>query len=71
MSRDICIRFGERLRALREGRGISQMALAAKVGVEQPYISLVENGKQEPCLRNIDSLATGLGVPLSELFQGL
>jgi transcriptional regulator with XRE-family HTH domain len=71
MSRDICERFGERLRALREQRGISQMALAQKVGVEQPYISLVENGKQEPCLRNIEALATGLNVSLKTLFQDL
>lgn len=71
MSRDICERFGARLRELREAKGMSQMALASKVGVEQPYISLVENGKQEPCLRNIESLADGLGVPLGRLFQDL
>lgn len=47
------------------------MALAEKVGVEQPYISLVENGKQEPCLRNIESLAIGLEVSLSKLFNDL
>jgi transcriptional regulator with XRE-family HTH domain len=71
MSRDICEHFGERIRALREARGISQMALAERVEVEQPYISLVENGKQEPCLRNIEKLAIGLEVPLSKLFQDL
>jgi transcriptional regulator with XRE-family HTH domain len=71
MSRDICERFGERIRALREAKGISQMALAEKVGVEQPYISLVENGKQEPCLRNIESLAIGLGIPLGKLFHDM
>jgi transcriptional regulator with XRE-family HTH domain len=71
MSRDICERFGERIRALREAKGISQMALAGKVGVEQPYISLVENGKQEPCLRNIESLAIGLETSLGKLFSDL
>ena len=59
------------MRALREERGISQMALAERVGVEQPYISLVENGKQEPCLRNIEKLAIGLEVPMSKLFHDL
>jgi len=71
MSRDICERFGERVRSLREAQGISQMALAERVEVEQPYISLVENGKQEPCLRNIEKLAIGLEIPLSKLFQDL
>lgn len=56
---------------MREARGISQMALAERTGVEQPYISLVENGKQEPCLRNIEKLASGLEVPMSKLLQDL
>ena len=69
MSRDICERFGERIRQLRESKGLSQIALAEKVGVEQPYVSLVENGKQEPCLRNIELLAIGLDVSLARLFR--
>jgi transcriptional regulator with XRE-family HTH domain len=62
MSRDICDRFGERLRQLREEKGLSQIALAEKAGVEQPYVSLVETGKQEPWL------AGGLGVSLRTIF---
>ena len=71
MSRDICVRFGARIRKLRESKGVSQVTLAEKIGVEQPYISLVENGKQEPCLRNIELLSIGLDVPLSKLFSEL
>jgi transcriptional regulator with XRE-family HTH domain len=71
MSRDICERFGQRIRQLREAKGLSQIALSEKVGVEQPYVSLVENGKQEPCLRNIELLAIGLDVPLGKLFKDL
>jgi len=71
MSRDIVERFGERVRQLRESKGISQIALAEKMGVEQPGISLVENGKQEPCLRYIELLALGLDVPLVRLFRDL
>ena len=71
MSRDIVERFGERLRQLREAKGFSQIALAEKMGVEQPGISLVENGKQEPCLRYIELLALGLEIPLARLFKDL
>ncbi len=71
MSGDICDRFGERLRQLREEKGLSQIALAEKAGVEQPYVSLVETGKQEPCLRNIELLAGGLGVSLRTIFWDL
>jgi len=42
-----------------------------KALVEQPYISLVETGKQEPCLRNIELLAGGLGVSLRTIFWDL
>jgi transcriptional regulator with XRE-family HTH domain len=71
MSRDIVERFGIRLRELREAKGMSQIALAEKIGVEQPGISLVENGKQEPCLRYIELLALGLEVPLGKMFKDL
>ncbi len=47
------------------------MALAERTGVEQPYISLVENGKQEPCLRNIEKLAKALEVSMGKLFHDL
>lgn len=71
MPKDIVERFGERLRQLREEKGMSQIALAEKIGVEQPGISLVENGKQEPCLKYIELLALGLGVTLSRMFKDL
>jgi transcriptional regulator with XRE-family HTH domain len=71
MPKDICQRFGERLRQLREEKGMSQITLAEKAGVEQPYVSLVETGKQEPCLRNIELLAAGLGVSLRTVFWDL
>ena len=56
---------------MREEKGLSQIALAEKAGVEQPYVSLVETGKQEPCLRNIELLAGGLGVSLRTIFWDL
>jgi transcriptional regulator with XRE-family HTH domain len=71
MSIDICIRFGMRIKALRTKKKISQMALCHKIGIEQKYLSSVENGRVEPCLRNIELLAKGLGVPLDKVFKDL
>jgi transcriptional regulator with XRE-family HTH domain len=71
MSTDIVERFGERIKTLRLAKGATQIALAEKVGIEQSYLSLLENGKQEPCLRVIEMLATGLETPLSKLFKDL
>jgi transcriptional regulator with XRE-family HTH domain len=71
MSIDICIRFGQRIKQLRTQKKISQMALCHKIGIEQKYLSSVENGHVEPCLRNIELLAKGLKTPLSEMFKDL
>ena len=44
-------RFGEKLRQLRTGRGMTMQALAAQLSTSSGYISNVENGKVTP---NID-----------------
>jgi transcriptional regulator with XRE-family HTH domain len=71
MSRDIVESFGERIKRLREDRQMSQLDLAARVGIENAYLSRIENGKKEPCLRVIQMLADGLGVSLRKLFWNL
>jgi len=50
---------------------LNMPASAEKAGAEQTYVSLVETGKQEPCLCNIELLAGGLGVSLRTIFWDL
>jgi transcriptional regulator with XRE-family HTH domain len=69
MSTDICEQFGKRLRHLRKERGWSQEDLAHRVGIDISFLSELENGKAEPCLRKMKELAQGLGVTLSRLVQ--
>lgn len=38
--------FGERLRALRAERGVSQKDMAAAIGVSAPYLSALEHGRR-------------------------
>ena len=71
MSRDICKRFGMRIKKLRETKKLSQIALSEKIGIEQPHLSNLERGKKEPGLRVIEMLAIGLNVSLDKLFKGL
>jgi len=71
MSKDICGRFGERIKQVRTQKKITQVALCHKISMEQKTLSAVENGRMEPCLRNIELLAIGLGVPLARLFKDL
>jgi transcriptional regulator with XRE-family HTH domain len=35
------------------------------------FLSELENGKKEPCLRKIKELAQGLGVSVARLMEGL
>ncbi len=71
MTNDICVRLGIRIRELRKERGWRQVDLAKQSGVHSVYISDLERGTREVCLRNLAALAKGLNVLLSELVAGL
>ena len=68
---DILIRFGERVRALRRAKKLSQDDLAAACGLNRTYVSEVENGKRNVSLRNIEAIAKAIGVTLEKLFEGI
>ena len=65
---DIRIRFGARVRQLRNDRGWSQESLADRAQLHRTYIGAVERGEQNISLENIERLAVTLGVSLAELF---
>ena len=71
MTNDICVRLGIRIRELRKERGWRQVDLAKQSGVHSVYISDLERGTREVCLKNLAALAKGLNVLLSELVAGL
>ncbi len=71
MASDICVAVGERVRTLRKARGWRQIDLAEHSGINVIYLSYVERGKKELCLRNLQVLAQTFGRPLSELLKGL
>jgi predicted transcriptional regulator/transcriptional regulator with XRE-family HTH domain len=59
--------FGHRLRHHRRARGLTLEALGELVGRPAPYLSLVENGKREPKMSQIETLATALNVSVEDL----
>jgi transcriptional regulator with XRE-family HTH domain len=71
MTRDICERFGERLRELRKDRGWRQLDLAEQAGISENYVSELELGQKEVCLRTIDVLSRALGVGLGDIMKDL
>ena len=62
---------GNRMRELRNETGLSQEKFALKIGMDRTYFASVELGKRNIALKNIEKIANGLGVSLSELFKGL
>jgi transcriptional regulator with XRE-family HTH domain len=56
------------VRRLRKERGWSQTDLAAETRVEQAAISLIENGRANPTLLMLESIAKALGIAFMELF---
>ena len=68
---DMLVRFGKRLREIREKVGVSQEKLAEMAGLHRTYVSSGERGKRNISLINIHALARTLGVSLSQLFEGI
>jgi transcriptional regulator with XRE-family HTH domain len=64
---DIFVRFGERLRIVRQKRGLSQERLADLAGLHRTYVSSVERGKRNVSLVNIEKLANALQVSMAKL----
>ena len=57
------------IRALREGRGLTQRALAEAIGVTDKAVSKWESGRGLPDITLIEPLAGALGVSVAELWQ--
>jgi len=69
--RVITERFGRRVRALRVKRGVSQARLATEFGVDWALVSDVEEGRRVVTVLTLQVLATGFGMSLSELVDGI
>lgn len=68
---DIQKSFGLKVQLLRKERGLSQEKFALSIDMDRTYFASVEAGKRNVAIKNIQKIADGLGVSLSELFEGL
>jgi transcriptional regulator with XRE-family HTH domain len=60
--------IGDRLRALREEKKLSQGDIEKRTGLLRCYISRVENGHTVPAIETLEKMARALEVPLYQLF---
>lgn len=65
LSRDL----GVRLRELRRARGLTQEALAERIGMEVGNYAHVEQGIANPTLKTLGRFAAALEVPVHELLR--
>jgi transcriptional regulator with XRE-family HTH domain len=71
MPADLLIRLGTRIRKLRKKRGWTQTVMAEKLGIDRSFLADVERGKRNVSILNLDLMAKGLKVSLSQLFSRL
>jgi transcriptional regulator with XRE-family HTH domain len=60
--------IGERLKAIREQKELSQGDIEKRTGLLRCYISRVENGHTVPAIETIEKLARAMEVPMYALF---
>lgn len=60
-------RFGKNLEKLRKRKGVSQMKLAQKSGLDLTTINELENGNRNPMLKTVWKIANALGMRTSDL----
>ena len=62
------VKLGQRIRAIREERGLTQHAVARSAGIATDMVSRLENGHYtSPGLRTLLRIAEGMGVSLAAL----
>ncbi|WP_390890501.1 helix-turn-helix domain-containing protein [Tunturiibacter lichenicola] len=71
MEGDVCKRVGNRIRKLRLERGWTQTYLSVHSGLGRPFISNIERGQKELCLRSLEILALAFEISLSQLMRGI
>ena len=67
----IQVEFGNRIKQLRQQTGLSQEKFAMKIGMDRTYYASVESGKRNISLLNIEKIAGGFEISLSQLFVGV
>jgi XRE family aerobic/anaerobic benzoate catabolism transcriptional regulator len=67
--RDICVALGKRIRHLLKERGWRQIDLAEESGIHENYVSDIENGRKEICLRTLQTIARTFDLSIADLMK--
>ena len=64
---EILKKLGNRIRACRHDRGMTQEALAHSLTLSAAYVSLIERGGRNPPFTTVVAIADALGVTVRDL----
>jgi transcriptional regulator with XRE-family HTH domain len=68
---ELKLAFGNTLKSLRLEKGFTQEKLAELCNLDVSFISMLENGKRQPTLSTIFSIASALNVKASSIISQL
>lgn len=63
------IKIGDKIKEMRQSKGISQQDLAAKCNFEKANMSRIEAGRTNLTIKNAYKISIALGVRLKELLD--
>ena len=68
-SREILIKFGQRVRRLRKEKNLSQEELSFKANLHRTYIGMIERAEKNITLINIEKIANALEISIYNLLM--
>jgi transcriptional regulator with XRE-family HTH domain len=71
MAEGLLVRLGTRISKLRKKRGWTQAEMAERVGIDRSFLADVERGKRNISILNLELIADGLRLTLSQLLSRL
>jgi transcriptional regulator with XRE-family HTH domain len=70
-NKEILIKLGARIKAVRKVKELSQQELAALIEFEKSHMSRLEKGGTNPTYLTLMKVAKALDISISELLEGL
>ena len=66
---DTVKKLGHKVRIIRTDRALSQEALAEKADLNRSFIGLLERGKTNVTIKNLEAIANALDIDIKTLFD--
>ena len=69
MARVELVKLGKVIKSKRERKGLTQIELAIKSGVDRNYVGMLERGERNPSYLSLLKISKGLGIPVDHLIK--